>query len=77
MGDQFQGNAATLDQFLPVLLANTAENWYEALLAAVATHIVGNRPDRFEPRRVKRRPKPYKLLQKHRRLYTIQDEQSS
>ena len=73
----FKGTLQTLDQFLPVLLANTAGSWCEALLAAVATHIVGDRPDRFEPRRVKRRPKPYKLLQKHRRLYAIQDEQSS
>jgi hypothetical protein len=73
----FKGTLQTLDQFLPVLLANAAESWCEALLAAVATHIVGDRPDRFEPRRVKRRPKPYKLLQKHRRLYAIQDEQSS
>ena len=74
----FKGTLQTLSQFLPVLLANVAtEAWREALLTAVATHIVGDRPDRFEPRRVKRRPKPYKLLQKHRRLYTIQDEQSS
>jgi len=73
----FKGTLQTLGQFLPMLLANTAESWYEALLVAVATHIVGDRPDRFEPRRVKRRPKPYKLLQKHRRLYTIHNEQSS
>jgi len=73
----FKGTLQTLGQFLPMLLANTAESWYEALLVAVATHIVGDRPDRFEPRRVKRRPKPYKLLQKHRCLYTIQDEQGS
>jgi putative transposase len=73
----FKGTLQTLDQFLPMLLASTAASWCEALLAAVATHIVGDRPDRFEPRRVKRRPKPYKLLQKHRRLYTIHDEQSS
>ena len=74
----FKGTLQTLSQFLPVLLANAAtEAWCKALLTAVATHIVGNRPDRFEPRRVKRRPKPYKLLQKHRRLYTIRDEKSS
>lgn len=73
----FKGALQTLDQFLPVLFASTVESWCKALLAAVATHIVGNRPNRFEPRRVKRRPKQYKLLQKHRHLYTIQDEQSS
>jgi len=73
----FKGTLQTLKEFLPTLLASVSvEMWCEALLEAVATHIVGNRPGRFEPRRVKRRPKPYKLLQQHRRLYTIQDEQS-
>lgn len=70
----FKGTLQTLDQFLPMLSASTAASWCDALLAAVGTHVVGNRPDRFEPRRVKRRPKPYKLLQKHRHLYTTQDE---
>lgn len=70
----FKGTLQTLDQFLPALLASTVESWCEALLAAVATHIVGDRPDRFEPRRVKRRAKPHKLLQKHRHLYTTQEE---
>ena len=74
----FKGTLQTLSQFLPVLLANVATDaWCEALLTAVAAHAVADRPDRFEPRRVKRRPKPYKLLQKHRRLYTSRDEQSS
>jgi putative transposase len=74
----FKGTLQTLSQFLPLLPANAAtETWCDALLTAVATHHVGNRPDRFEPRRVKRRPKPHKLLQKHRHLYTTQDEKSS
>jgi hypothetical protein len=34
----------------------------EALLASVAAHRVGKRPNRIEPRAVKRRPKPHKLL---------------
>lgn len=59
----FKGTLQTLDQFLPTLSASTAASWYEALLVAVATHVVGNRPDRFEPRLVKRRPKSYKPLQ--------------
>jgi hypothetical protein len=71
----FKGTQQTLSHFLPLLLANvTAEDWCDALLTAVATHVVGNRPDRYEPRRVKRRPKPFPLLQKHRRLYTSRDE---
>jgi hypothetical protein len=47
----------------------SSEEWCEALLTAVATHIVGNRPDRFEPRLRKRRPKPYKHLREPRRNY--------
>jgi hypothetical protein len=66
----FKGTLQTLDQFLPILLARiSSEAWCAALLTAVATHIVGNRPDRFEPRLVKRRPKPYKHLREHRRNY--------
>jgi hypothetical protein len=66
----FKGTLQTLDQFLPILLSRvSSEAWCEALLTAVATHIVGNRPDRFEPRLVKRRAKPYKHLREHRRNY--------
>ena len=47
----FKGTLQTLSQFLPILLSTiSSEAWCEALLTAVATHIVGNRPDRFEPR---------------------------
>ena len=71
----FKGTLQTLGQFLPLLLASvTTEAWCTALLTAVAAHVVGNRPGRFEPRRVKRRPKPYRLLQKYRSLYTTRDE---
>jgi hypothetical protein len=73
----FKGTLQTLSQFLPLLLVGvTTEAWCEALLTAVAAHLVGDRPDRFEPRRVKRRPKHYPRLQKHRHLYTSRDEQS-
>jgi hypothetical protein len=66
----FKGALQTLDQFLPTLLSRIAiETWCNALLTAVATHVVGNRPDRFEPRLVKRRPKPYKHLREPRRNY--------
>jgi hypothetical protein len=43
---------------------------YPALLKAITYKIVGNRQGRYEPRRVKRRPKAYPLLQKVRHLYT-------
>ena len=32
------------------------------VLSAIASHRVGTRPDRYEPRACKRRPKPYPLL---------------
>ena len=52
------------------ILANRAvadaEGYYQAFLAAVAGHRVGQRPDRYEPRKIKRRPKPHRLLQRPR-----------
>ena len=66
----FKGTLQTLSQFLPLLLSSvSSEAWCMALLTAVATHNVGDRPDRFEPRLRKRRPKPYKHLREHRRNY--------
>ena len=35
---------------------------YEHMLQAIASHEIGNRPNRLEPRQRKRRPKPYKLM---------------
>lgn len=63
----FKGTLQTLLQFIARLL--TCVNlalWYDSLLTAVGTHIVGNRPDRIEPRLVKRRPKTYKQLREPR-----------
>jgi Transposase DDE domain len=42
-----------------------AEIW-EALLEVIASSEVGNRPNRVEPRAVKRRPKPHRLLNEPR-----------
>jgi hypothetical protein len=39
---------------------------YEQMLEAIASHRVADRPDRYEPRRKKRRPKPYDRLMKPR-----------
>lgn len=39
----------------------------DAELSNMSGHLVGNRPDRIEPRAVKRRPKPHALLTKPRR----------
>ncbi len=38
----------------------------QILLVEISRHQVGKRPDRVEPRAIKRRPKPHKLLQKPR-----------
>jgi hypothetical protein len=46
--------AATIDGDLTLLI--------QLRLAHIASHRVGNRPGRVEPRAVKRRPKPHKLL---------------
>jgi hypothetical protein len=69
----FKGTLQTLTSFLPLLAAaDSLDAWHRALLTAIATHIVGNRPDRCEPRLLKRRPKPHKLLQKPRADYKRQ-----
>jgi hypothetical protein len=38
----------------------------EAQFRLIAWHQVGDRPDRVEPRAVKRRPKPHRLLRQPR-----------
>jgi hypothetical protein len=66
----FKGTMQTVNQFLPVLnQQRDVLQWIEALLGCIASHIVGNRPDRVEPRVRKRRPKKYKLMTKPRAEY--------
>lgn len=66
----FKGTMQTTNHLLPVLSASVSTaDWCEALLEAIATHVVGDRPDRFEPRVKKRRPKPYKLMREPRDNY--------
>jgi hypothetical protein len=68
----FKGALQTLEAFQPVIALRgerdsaLRRNLYERLLDAVASHRVGDRPDRYEPRRRKRRPKPYDRLMKPR-----------
>jgi hypothetical protein len=55
---------------LPILTGRVSTaTWCQAVLEAIATHVVGNRPDRFEPRLKKRRPKAYKLMREPRANY--------
>lgn len=51
-----------------LLLAGEAEQGKvgQVLLEAIAWHRVGDRPDRWEPRKVKRRPKAYPRLKRRR-----------
>jgi hypothetical protein len=50
------------------LLCENSAN-YLILLKSLVSKEVGNRPGRSEPRMVKRRPKPFKRLQKNRKHY--------
>lgn len=55
----------TLEAFRPAIARVPREQLttlYEHMLAAIASHEIGDRPDRLEPRQRKRRPKPYKLM---------------
>lgn len=66
----FKGTLQSLSHFLPGLAASMPlETGCRALVESIAAHRVGNRPDRFEPRRIKRRPKSQALLQRPRHEY--------
>lgn len=59
----FTGAWQTLGAFAPLAPPTRRDPLvYAALLHAIASHRVGNRPNRIEPRAVKRRPKPHALL---------------
>ena len=66
----FQGALQTLLNFLTALSSDTdLDEWCHRLITAIATHNVADRPDRFEPRVRKRRPKPYPLMNQPRDEY--------
>jgi hypothetical protein len=61
----FKGAWQTLVAYRPLVEnAKSGElpRFYEQMLSAIASHRVGNRPDRYEPRAIKRRPKAQALL---------------
>ena len=68
----FKGTVQTLEAFQPVIALQGQHDLefrmhlYRQLLDAIAIHRVADRPDRYEPRRKKRRPKPYDRLMKPR-----------
>ncbi len=69
----FKGTQQTLEEFQPVIAIMGQHNLafrmllYAQILDCVASHRVANRPDRFEPRLRKRRPKHYAYLRKPRK----------
>jgi hypothetical protein len=64
----FKGALQSINAFLGLVAADSrhAARHYTALLWMIAAHRVADRPDRIEPRLLKRRPKPHKLLQEPR-----------
>ena len=59
----------TIEAFRPTLAHTPAGRLletYEIMLQLIASHEIGSRPDRLEPRQRKRRPKPYPLMTKSR-----------
>lgn len=70
----FKGAIQTLEAFQPLIDyqghrgCSFREQLYQQLLDCIATHRVADRPDRFEPRLRKRRPKHYGFLRKPRNV---------
>ena len=67
----FKGALQTMTAFaerLPGADPAQAEELHDWLLIAIATHAVGDRPNRSEPRARKRRPKDYPLLMQPRAI---------
>jgi len=65
----FMGAVQTLNEFRWLLVTAAAEargTYVRALWLAIASHGVGDRPGRCEPRAVKRRPKPLRYLNEPR-----------
>jgi Transposase DDE domain len=65
----FKGAQQAVNAFAPYLavLAEAGERLWQELLRAVARHRVGERPDRVEPRKLKRRVGKYSYMTKPRK----------
>jgi hypothetical protein len=65
----FKATLQVLEAFQPLMTSGVVsdrESLYQEVLRAIARHRVADRPDRFEPRMAKRRPKNYNRLTKPR-----------
>ncbi len=66
----FKGSVQLINQFMPrYAQVNSLINQalYETMLKLIVSNKVANRPGRVEPRKIKRRRKPFPLLHKKRR----------
>jgi putative transposase len=69
----FKGALQTLNQFLPQFdSCMCVRTTCDAFVRCIVTHVVGNRPGRYEPRVKKRRAKEYDLMNKPRNEYKRQ-----
>jgi Transposase DDE domain len=78
----FTGTMQRLHQVLPLLMFHAGQGLAEGqlrrcFLACIADDEVPDRPNRLEPRRRKRRPKEYSLLNKPRRWYHLREDAGS
>jgi hypothetical protein len=70
----FKGTIQVLEAFQPVIAQQAdrgvehLDTLYQQLLHAIAQHRVAERPDRFEPRMTKRKPKSYDRLTRPRQV---------
>jgi putative transposase len=64
----FTGAMQAMNAFLSAVAAqgSNLEAQYQNMLKAISEQQIGDRPDRIEPRLVKHRPKPYKLMNEPR-----------
>jgi hypothetical protein len=74
----FKATLQVLEAFGPLIASRAhgslsqRESLYQEVLRAIARHRVADRPDRFEPRMAKRRPKNYDRLRKPRRQIKLE-----
>jgi Transposase DDE domain len=74
----FKATLQVLEAFRPLIAlqahrgADHRATLYQQVLRAIAVHRVADRPDRFEPRKVKRRPQKYSRLTRPRREIKLQ-----
>lgn len=74
----FKGTLQALNQFLPLLTTCISiDDACDALLRCASAQPVGKRPDRVEPRLVKKRPKKYKSLREPRANYRRRSQQGA